>query len=55
MIFVFLFFVPKFSVFLTHDSYTVRRHSEKCSSHWAANDYHLRDVLRRPIRLQEML
>ncbi len=27
---------------------------EKCYSYWAASDYHLRDGLRRPIRLQEM-
>ena len=47
--------IPKFSDIFVHDSYTVRRHFEKCYSHWAARDYHLRDGLLRPIRLQEML
>jgi hypothetical protein len=33
----------------------LRHHFEKCYSHWTASDYHLRDGLRPPIRLQEML
>ncbi len=58
---IFSFFVlccmlsyPKPNI-VVHDSYTVRRHFERCYSPWTASDYHLRVGLRRPIRLQEML
>ncbi len=46
----------KFPDVFVHDSYTVRGCMfKKCYSHWLPSDYHLRVVLYRPIRLQEML
>ena len=47
--------IPKFSDIFVHDKlYGNAPIFEKCYSYWAASDYHLRDGLRRPIRLQEM-
>ena len=55
MIFVFFYLCCIRSNIFVHDSYTARRHFQKCYSHWYDSDYHLRVRLRRPIRLQEML